>query len=273
MWKRTLDCLGVAVAIETTFAELAAPLTSVFRSYAELDRPALLSYRLEQRDWPTLVRDGQPVRRANTAGDLAAVLELDLYTQVAARAKGLVLHAACVSGRDGRAIVLAGVSGAGKSTLTRALLRVGYDYVSEECVALARAGTCIGLARAMHTDEDVDLPEAFRREPYELTIGGGRRQPLLVHPPEARIRREAVDAVAVVVISHAEDASNELVSLSSGQMLQRLWPMMLRQHLDELSAAGEALSRLARRALHTSSTEHALAKVLALCEQERVHAR
>lgn len=273
MWQRTIDCLGVAVAIESVVAEATGQLTSVFRSYADIDAPPVISYRLEQRDWPTLIRDGQTVRRTDSVLDLVAVLELDLYRQVAARANGLVLHAACVSGQGGRGIVLAGISGAGKSTLTRALLRRGFDYVSEESVALADGGRCTGLARAMHADEDVDLPAEFRREPYELMTADGPRRTLLVHPPEERMRRRNITAVAVVVISHAADAGNALVPLSSGEMLQRLWPMMLRQSLSELSEAAEVLGSLARYALHTSSAENALSRALALCEQEHVRAR
>ncbi len=273
MWQRRIDCLGVAVAIECVIPEAREQLTSVLRSYADADRLPAMSYRLEQREWPTLLRDGQMIRWADTARDLVAVFELDLYTQIAARAEGLVLHAACVSGVDGRAIVFAGISGAGKSTLTRALLRRGYDYVSEECVALGRGGRCIGLARAMHTEEDVDLPPEYRRDSYELTRDNRLHRTLLVHPPDARIRRQDITAVAVVVLSHGPDASNELVPLSSGEMLQRLWPMMLRQSVNELSLAGEALAPLARYALQSSSAENALMRVLALCEQERVHAR
>lgn len=47
----------------------------------------------------------------------------------------LVLHANVV-GRDGYAVVLAGRSGAGKTTLTRALLRLGFEFLSDDLAVL-----------------------------------------------------------------------------------------------------------------------------------------
>ncbi|MEY2879806.1 MAG: hypothetical protein RLZZ15_2186, partial [Verrucomicrobiota bacterium] len=50
----------------------------------------------------------------------------------------LCLHASAVA-KDGRAILITGNSGAGKSTLATALLRAGYEFLSDDvCVLRAR---------------------------------------------------------------------------------------------------------------------------------------
>ena len=46
------------------------------------------------------------------------------------------LHAACISGYDGRLILFVGKSGAGKSTLTRYFLSLGCSFINDDVVAL-----------------------------------------------------------------------------------------------------------------------------------------
>lgn len=270
MWRRTVDCLGVAVAIESD-VDQAELLSSVFRSYAETSALPALTYRLFVAEWPTLERDGRVIQRCDTTLDLVAALELDLYNRVAAVAHGLVLHAGCVCGPDGKAIVLAGESGAGKSTLVRALLARHYRYVSEECVAVDEAARCIGLARALQAEEDIDLPPTFRRDPYTMAGPNGIRQTLLIHPPEGIMWRHHASIAAVVCISHAPDACDELTPLSSGEMLVRLWPTMLRRSVDESVQGCKTLAGVECHALETRTSNRALALVTALCKRLGIH--
>lgn len=50
------------------------------------------------------------------------------------------LHAACVISPEGQALVLAGDAGDGKSTMAAALVRAGYDYLSDDAVFLDARG-------------------------------------------------------------------------------------------------------------------------------------
>jgi len=50
---------------------------------------------------------------------------------VAGYSAGVVLHAGCVSGRDG-AVVLPAIAGSGKTTLTAGLVAAGWGYLSDE---------------------------------------------------------------------------------------------------------------------------------------------
>ncbi len=55
------------------------------------------------------------------------------------------LHAGCVA-KEGRGLLLAGTSGSGKSTLTAALVRDGWDFLSDDTVFIApQADMTIGL--------------------------------------------------------------------------------------------------------------------------------
>ena len=55
---------------------------------------------------------------------------------VAGAAAPLALHAGAVRSPEGRVVVLAGASGTGKSTLTAALVRAGWDYVTDEAAGI-----------------------------------------------------------------------------------------------------------------------------------------
>src|SRR5687768_3298654 len=104
MWHRILDCLGVAVRITSRPPELDSLLGAVFRTYAEATGAADVEYLLETDGWPCLVRDGAVVARHDELGDLVPALEIDLYAQVMARARGVLVHAAAVVGRGGAAM-------------------------------------------------------------------------------------------------------------------------------------------------------------------------
>jgi len=274
MWRRTLDCLGVVVQISSRVAELDRVLESVFHTYAEASGTPAVDYALDADDL-TLARDGETIRRCREAIDLVAVLELDLYRQVMSRASGLLLHAGAVVGSGGAALVFAGRSGAGKSTLVRALLDLGYDYLSEECVALAVDGTCRGLARSLHVDDDsVAAPAGFSRGEYPIRRDqGGVQVAGLLHPPPDRIWRGAARTVALIAIDHAEGAVDSLVPMSGGDALVRLWPTVFRADGEAVAEAGQALAAVARFHLHTSSPEAAIERVLALAAQLGVEPR
>lgn len=275
MWRRTVDCLGVPAGITTTVPELEAPLDAVLRSYAEAYGEADLEYRLEVSGWPRLVRDGAVVGRHEQAIDLVAALELDLYAQVIERARGLVLHAGAVVSPGGLALVFAGRSGAGKSTLVRALLAGGFSYLSEECVALRPGGECVGLARALHVDDDrLPVPPGFRSDPYLLRRSDGTvRAARLLHPPGRLMWRGTARAVAVVAIEHADDAVAQLTELSGGEALAALWPAVFRTDATAVAQAAAILADVARFRLTTARPEQAVSRALSLAAELGADAR
>ena len=268
MWRRTVDCLGVAVQIRSRVAELDRVLDSVFQTYAEAAGPPAVDYGLEP-DAIELVRDGELVRRCRVVIDLVAVLELDLYRQVLARARGLLLHAGAVVGAGGAAVVFAGRSGAGKSTIVRALLEHGFAYLSEECVALVPDGACRGLARALHVDDErTAAPPGYASGEYPIRRAGGEiRVTRLFQPPEEAIWRGPARAVAVVAIDHAPDVVSALAPLGGGAALARLWPAVFRPDEAAVAVAGDALAGVARYHLRTSRPDEAIERALGLAAE------
>lgn len=266
MWRRTVDCLGIAVGIESRLPALDALLAALLRSYADAPGPAALEYVLGHAEWPQLERDGAVVARHDEDADLVPALELDLYAQVLARVPGLPLHAGAVVGANGRALVVAGRSGSGKSTLVRALLARGLSYLSEECVALAPGGTCLGLARALHVDPgEAALPPGLTLEPYPLR--GLARAPWLAHPPPRAIWRGSAHAAALIAIDHGPDAPGTLEPLTGGAALAALWPAVLRPDATALASAAEVLACVPAYRLSTRRPEHALERVATLAAE------
>ncbi|HLU65435.1 MAG TPA: hypothetical protein VKZ63_04140 [Kofleriaceae bacterium] len=265
MWRRVVDCLGSAVEVGSPLAEVSGALDAVLRSYRDAAGEPALRYRLERRRWPELVRDGQVVGRYDEAIDLVPALELDLYQQVIARAPGLVLHAGAVVGEGGRALVFAGRSGAGKSTIVRALLAGGFRYLSEECVAIA-GGTCTGLARPLHLDEDEDaaLP-GFSCHDYPIRQADRLVHKKLLHPPPSQVWHGPAGGAALVHIDHAPDAGDSLEPLSVGEALSLVWQVAFRQDRAAVEAAA-ALAEVARYRLRTARPEQAIARARALAE-------
>ncbi len=260
MWRRVLDCLGVAVGVRAP-AEVAARLDAVFRGYREADADAAVQYELAGGPPPAVLRDGQVARRVDRFDDLVPALELDLYREVVARADGLVLHAGAVVGRGGAALVLAGRSGGGKSTLVRALLARGFGYLSEECVAL-RGGRCAGLPRPLHVDDAaVSPPPGFEVDDYEVRVAGGARRLRLFHPPERLVWQGDACAAAVLQIDHAPDAATELDELRGGAALEALWPCAFRSDQAALGDAAEALAQVTVYRLRTATPEAAIDRV------------
>ena len=268
MWCRTLDCLGVAVAVRAP-ATLAARLDSVFRGYSESDGEPVIRYELNDSARPAVMRDGRVARRLDARDDLVPALELDLYREVVARAEGLVLHAGAVVGRGGRAIVVAGRSGAGKSTLVRALLVRGLGYLTEECVALGDGAACRGLSRPLHVDDDaLAVPPGFGCDDYVIRVAGdGARRLRLFHVPERQIWRGSARAVAIVDIDHAPGVTPAMEPMSVGQALVSLWPASFRTDAVALDSAARALVAVRLLRLRTCASEQAIAHVVDLADE------
>lgn len=90
-----------------------------------------------------LVEDGQVLLRTREASLATGALHIAVLERVWPGVQWLALmHGAALARRD-HGFALAGVSGAGKSTLTAGLMAAGFDYLSDDLVALAAPGATI----------------------------------------------------------------------------------------------------------------------------------
>lgn len=270
MWRRTIDCLGVLVAIRADVPALAPRLDAIFRGYRESGDAPAVAYELQAAS-PSLLRDGVVVRRFDAVEDLAPGLEIDLYREVMARAAGLMLHAGAVVGRGGSALVLAGRSGAGKSTLVRALVARGFGYMTEECVAL-RGGRCAGLPRPLHVDDDaIARPDGWGGADYVIRQDGRQRRLRLFHAPDHLLWQDDARTAAVLHIDHAPGTETALVELQGGAALAALWPCAFRTDESALGDAAAALTEVATYRLRTASPDAAIERVGRLAAELDVH--
>lgn len=266
MWQRIIDCLGLAVSVGTTDEDTATRIDAVLRSYATSTDPVAVTYVLEAEPVPTLLRDGALHSEYAHPLDLVAGFEIELYRRVLSLVEGIPLHAGAVVDPSGNAVIFAGRSGAGKSTLLRALLPLGYRYLSEECVLLLDRQRCRGLARAL-TIEDPHLavPAGYHSDDYTLRGAAGSLR--LFHPPERVMWRADARAACVISIEHAPDAVFELARLRGGAGLLALWPAIFRHEpriLDRVDAAFEGIPLFS---LRTSRPHEALERVLLLAQE------
>ena len=109
-------------------------------------------FRIEAEDERAyrLLRDGAIVCAGLTASDAAVRLVYEVTLALAAECRShLVFHAAGLA-RDGQGVILCGESGRGKSTLATRLVAAGFDFLSDELVAVApEAAEMLGFPRAI----------------------------------------------------------------------------------------------------------------------------
>ncbi len=267
MWQRSIDCLGLVVSVRTDSNEITGLLEGVLRSYADASGPPVIDYVLDTSAAPRVMRDGEVLSTWDVPIELVPAFEIDLYNRLIALTPGVPMHAGAVVDPQGRALIFAGQSGAGKSTLIRALLQRGFRYLSEECAVLLGEGRCRGLARALNIeDPSIQPPAGYLSDDYVFR-GQTEIRFRMFHPPERMIWRGEARAMGVVSITHAPDAANESVRLSSGEALVALWPAMFRHEPADLGRVGAAFDGVATFRLHTSSPERALERMLSIARE------
>ena len=267
--KRTIRALTTTVAVEladdlrsTSLAEL------LLAGYAEADDRPEIAYRL-YRDgviYPDLHDD-----RVEDPDDIVPMFELDLYQQVAWRAKpGWLLHAAALE-HDGGAYVFAGPSGAGKTTLTLALMARGWRLLTEEMVLIDRELAVHGLARPIHAPLDGPqrhaIPASWRQHEYPMRVGGAVVRSVITQPPPRARITGALPLRALVRLDHGPMLSEAVVSLQPHQAVPRLWDCTLRRDADGLAAATTILSLRPAHELRSASPAGAVAQATAMTRE------
>ncbi len=143
--------------------------------------------------------DGQLMMGCEQVGEALHGLMVHVNQRVVmARDDLLSIHAAGVATSD-RAILLPGASGSGKTTLCARLLQRGADYLSDDSVALDRAGRLLGYPKALgfKVGTWVQFSEAGLAD---LDVDYGRQ--LVWQVPPSRLGASSVtsaEPVAVVV--------------------------------------------------------------------------
>jgi hypothetical protein len=256
VWRRVVDCLGVAIGARADDAAAIALLGGVLRSYADTTAPPEVDYAIDNL---SLLRDGEVIGTAARPVDLVPQLEIDLYRRLIALARGVPLHAGAVVDPDGNAVIVCGASGSGKSTLVRALLARGLSYLSEEYVALVGGGRCRGLARALNIEDPaLPVPDGYTSDDYVMPHGTTR----MFHPPERAIWRGDARALAIIAIAHAPDARDEVTPITSGEAVVALWPAMFRHSAESLAELPAAFEAIQLYRMHTRTPDAALACLL-----------
>jgi hypothetical protein len=173
-------------------------------------------------------------QRVETVADAVEVVASLVNTSVRSSSTVLALHAGAVRSRDGKVVVMAGASGSGKSTLTAALVRAGWDYLTDEAVGIRGLPPgAVGYPKPLALDADSRRLLGLASHPYAVTppselLAGG-----VASSGEAR-------SVSMVFILQGPDHSSSAVSqppiewLDPAEALASIAP-----HSINLTAAGD----------------------------------
>lgn len=192
-----------------------------------------------------------------------------LLNRIAAAATAMVaFHAGAVRAPDGRVVVVAGPSGAGKSTLTAALVRSGWDYLTDEAVGIA-SGTL----------QATGYPKPLALDPHSRALLGlppigPVMAPVRALRAGARGLRGAAGPVAAVIALRAPDEARSgdapgagMTALSPADALVHLAPQAL-----NLTASGPdglaTLAELVQRVPVVELGERDLAIACALVREQ-----
>jgi hypothetical protein len=150
-------CLDLDVAVQTSDPAFADAVDVVFAACAPGRSDAAVHYTVTFEATSgrfVLECDGEPVTTTEWACVALDYLVWDVNRRVVETSdQRLLLHAAAAA-RDDVAVVIPAVSGGGKSTLVAALVAAGFEYLSDEIVAIgARPATIAGYHKAIALKE------------------------------------------------------------------------------------------------------------------------
>jgi hypothetical protein len=132
-------CLDLDVVVHTSEVGFADAVDVVFAACAHGVPDQAVHYSMdfdERREQFIVECDGEPVTSTEWACVALDYLVWDVNRRVVeASDRRLLLHAAAAA-RDGVAVVVPAVSGGGKSTFVAALVAAGFEYLSDEIVAI-----------------------------------------------------------------------------------------------------------------------------------------
>jgi len=169
--------------------------------------------------------------------------------EVMKRRERFPLHAGCVA-RDGHGVLLAGTSGSGKSTLTAALVRDGWDFLSDDMVFLARRA---GVTSAWGFSDEIDCSDETAGMFAELrhlvgkpTLAGRDKHPVDVQDVFGALPVAACRPHALVLPRISGERRSILTAASDSYALRELAPNILLTERAATQAHLNALAALVR---------------------------
>jgi hypothetical protein len=159
------------------------------------------------------------------------------------------LHAGCVA-REGRGVLLAGMSGSGKSTLTAALVRDGWDFLSDDTVFVARQSGAIsawGFSDEIDcSDDTAGMFAELRHLVGEPTLPGRGKHPVDVEEAFGVLPVPACRPHALVLPAISGERRSVLTAVSASYALRELAPNVLLTQRAATQAHFDVLAELVR---------------------------
>jgi len=227
------DDAAVAGALDAALVALApAPAASATVSVVDRRVASPRRYRIllgtETRTW------------AGTADDAVQAVFSELNDLASGHARDhLVLHAGAVA-RGDATVVVAGPSGRGKSTLTAALVQHGFDYLTDEVVALDPS---TGAVRTYPKPLDLDARALDLLGLDDLDAGASNRKAKVDPARLGRSRSE--DGHLTLLVLLADPGATAAEPLTAAQALVELLTNTFASTFDPSSAVGDPLGALA----------------------------
>jgi hypothetical protein len=169
--------------------------------------------------------------------------------EVMKRNERFPLHAGCVA-RQGRGVLLAGTSGSGKSTLTAALVRDGWDFLSDDTVFVVRQA---GATSAWGFSDEIDCSDDTAGMIVELrhlvgkpTLAGRDKHPVDVEEVFGVIPVPACRPHALVLPTISGERRSVVREVSASCALRELAPNILLTQRAATQAHLDALADLVR---------------------------
>lgn len=153
------------------------------------------------------------------------------------------LHAACVARPDGRSIVLAGDAGDGKSTIAAALIRAGYDYLSDDAVFIDMRGV---KPRLVAYHKHFHMTDDLRSRLFPGQTGEWLGEKWAIDPEglfPGRRRRGVAQADLLIFPRITAAARSELTQLSPAETMGALFRTSTQVFFDR-ALAGRHLAAL-----------------------------
>jgi hypothetical protein len=224
-WVCTIRGIAIAISIDTKPIAL---IRELFRHLETPTAPPRSQIKISFAGENTMVFTQDGRERLRTADPAEAAGEL--YIAILERIHPNVLWFALVHGaalaRNGHGLALVGSSGSGKSTLTAGLMAAGFDYLSDDLVALSEPAKAImpwplPLSIKPGSFDVVSRlwPELTQVPSYRTWKGLDAR---LLVPPAAAWDAQPAALRRVVFPYYAAGVRPELTRLSLFQTIERL---------------------------------------------------
>jgi len=274
----TMACFGQRWTIRTTDPELADYLYRLYEPVVAVGSSGnpTVTYSVlpPTRDRAGLVaRDDElllePASHGATLSGLVWVINRQVIEETRDR---LLLHATAAA-RDGRAVVLVGQPNVGKTTLLTGLLARGFDYVTDEVVAVTADGQIEGFPKPLTIDRGSWEVLDYLRPQVTRSMRRYLQQQWQL--PLQTLARIAASSCAewLVFPRFWGTADTRLVALSPGAAVRELVPCMFAPPDEPLGLSRlRTLTSLAERTpawrLEYSELDHAAQQLAQLAQDE-----